>query len=282
MSPLPMPPHANSVLTTGHPHRHREKRRARTCWRLTHLDARGWPAGQCSSGTSFCAPRACRPDRIPGALQHGAAAQGIAQRVPADERDAHSASLTDVDPREIRRKPVPNGLINEYVSAASAQKTCTSAAEFYSRAGQGWCRSGRCAPVWSGGGGCRVQPHGPRRPTRKPSTPATGPRWPTRTGADSGNSVCHASVPQLDPAGHNWTQASAQIWSDVLDLRKCRLKTLAHRLRPLAGRFPAPALHTPLTSQDLAHHWPTATGNGLPNRSRTRIRPGLREHRHRV
>jgi hypothetical protein len=43
--------------------------------------------------------------------------QGIAQRVLA-ERDALSASVTDVDPREIRRKPVPNGLINEYVSAA--------------------------------------------------------------------------------------------------------------------------------------------------------------------
>ena len=32
------------------------------------------------------------------------------------------------------------------------------------------------------------------------------PRWPTRTGADSGNPVRHASVPQLDPAGHSWTR----------------------------------------------------------------------------
>jgi len=44
--------------------------------------------------------------------------QGIAQRVPADECDAHSATVTDVDPRQIRRKPVLNGLINEYVRAA--------------------------------------------------------------------------------------------------------------------------------------------------------------------
>jgi len=44
------------------------------------------------------------------------------------------------------------------------------------------------------------------------------------------------------------------------------------------GRSRAPVLHKPLTRPDLAHHWPTATGNGLPNRSRTRIRPGLREH----
>ena len=43
--------------------------------------------------------------------------QGIAQRVPADERDAHPATATDIDTRRIRRKPVLNGLINEYVRA---------------------------------------------------------------------------------------------------------------------------------------------------------------------
>jgi putative transposase len=44
--------------------------------------------------------------------------QGIAQRVPDDERDTHPATLTNVDARQIRRKPVLNGLINEYVHAA--------------------------------------------------------------------------------------------------------------------------------------------------------------------
>ena len=44
--------------------------------------------------------------------------QGIAQRVPDDERDTHPATVTDVDTRQIRRKPVLNGLINEYVHAA--------------------------------------------------------------------------------------------------------------------------------------------------------------------
>ena len=44
--------------------------------------------------------------------------QGIAQRVPADERDAHRATLTDVDTWQIRRKPVLGGLINEYDRAA--------------------------------------------------------------------------------------------------------------------------------------------------------------------
>jgi transposase InsO family protein len=44
--------------------------------------------------------------------------QGIAQRVPDNERDTHPATVTDVDTRQIRRKPVLNGLINEYVYAA--------------------------------------------------------------------------------------------------------------------------------------------------------------------
>ena len=44
--------------------------------------------------------------------------QGIAQRVPADERDAHPATVTDIDTRQIRRKPILNGLINEYERAA--------------------------------------------------------------------------------------------------------------------------------------------------------------------
>jgi hypothetical protein len=44
--------------------------------------------------------------------------QGIAQRVPAGERDAHRATLTDVDAWRIHRKPVLGGLINEYAHAA--------------------------------------------------------------------------------------------------------------------------------------------------------------------
>jgi putative transposase len=44
--------------------------------------------------------------------------QGIAQRAPADECDAHPATVTDIDTRQIRRKPVLGGLINEHVGAA--------------------------------------------------------------------------------------------------------------------------------------------------------------------
>ena len=44
--------------------------------------------------------------------------QGIAQHVPADEPGAHHATVTDVGARQIRRKPVLDGLINEYAHAA--------------------------------------------------------------------------------------------------------------------------------------------------------------------
>ena len=44
--------------------------------------------------------------------------QGIAQRVPDDERDTPRRAVTDLDTQQIRRKPVLNGLINEYTHAA--------------------------------------------------------------------------------------------------------------------------------------------------------------------
>jgi putative transposase len=44
--------------------------------------------------------------------------QGIAQRVPDDERDAPRATMTDIDSRRIHRKPVLSGLINEYTHTA--------------------------------------------------------------------------------------------------------------------------------------------------------------------
>ena len=44
--------------------------------------------------------------------------QGIAQRVPDDERDAPRAAVTDVGTQQIRRKPILSGLINEYTRAA--------------------------------------------------------------------------------------------------------------------------------------------------------------------
>jgi putative transposase len=44
--------------------------------------------------------------------------QGIAQHVPDDERDGPRATVTDIDNHQIRRKPILNGLINEYTHAA--------------------------------------------------------------------------------------------------------------------------------------------------------------------
>jgi putative transposase len=44
--------------------------------------------------------------------------QGIAQHVPDSERDAHRVAVTDIGAQQIRRKPILNGLINEYTHAA--------------------------------------------------------------------------------------------------------------------------------------------------------------------
>jgi putative transposase len=44
--------------------------------------------------------------------------QGIAQRVPDAGRAAPRPAMTDLDIGRIRRKPVLNGLINEYTHAA--------------------------------------------------------------------------------------------------------------------------------------------------------------------
>ena len=43
--------------------------------------------------------------------------QGLAQRVPDDDRDAPRATVTDLDTGRIRRRPVVNGLINEDTAA---------------------------------------------------------------------------------------------------------------------------------------------------------------------
>jgi hypothetical protein len=64
-----------------------------------------------------------QPARSPDLCHHQLAQpstthQGIAQRVPGDERDSHRATVTDVDIQQIRRKPVLHGLINEYAHAA--------------------------------------------------------------------------------------------------------------------------------------------------------------------
>jgi transposase InsO family protein len=44
--------------------------------------------------------------------------QGIAQRVPDGDPDASQGPAADLDSQRIRRKPVLNGLINEYTRAA--------------------------------------------------------------------------------------------------------------------------------------------------------------------
>jgi hypothetical protein len=109
--------------------------------------------------------------------------------------------------------------------------------------------------------------------------PPAGPQEAARTpGIPSDMRPCHSWM-QRDTAGPD---LSAQIWLDVCDLRKCRTRRPAPWITASDSRSRALRFPKRLTRPDLAHHWPTATGNGLPNRSRTRIRPGIREHRHQV
>ena len=44
--------------------------------------------------------------------------QGIAQRVPGCEREVPRGTAANLDVQRIRRKPILNGLINEYSQAA--------------------------------------------------------------------------------------------------------------------------------------------------------------------
>ena len=100
--------------------------------------------------------------------------------------------------------------------------------------------------------------------------PPAGPQKAARTpGILSVMRPCH-SWTQRDTAG---PETSAQIRLHASDLRKYAPGDRFHGSLPRTGGpgHPSPK---PLTRPDLAHHWPTATGNGLPNRSRTRIRPG--------
>ena len=55
------------------------------------------------------------------------------QQLPADELDAHPATVTDFGTQQIRRKPVLNGLINEYVRAAHVSNTTAGQAASPSR-----------------------------------------------------------------------------------------------------------------------------------------------------
>ena len=88
---------------------------------------------------------------------------------------------------------------------------------------------------------------------------------------------------------HSWTQrdiagpdTSAQVRLGVCDLRKYRPMRSVPWIKAADSRSQALRSLKPLTSPDLAHNWPTDIVSGLPNRSRIRIRPGIREHRHRV
>jgi hypothetical protein len=123
-----------------------------------------------------------------------------------------------------------------------------------------------------------------RQPAHRASPPAQpmAPRWPTkrRRRRESRPSYVRATV------GLNGTQLDLKPppRSGYTPVTRGNIdrEVSPHGSLPRTGDPGHPFSHEPLTRPDLAHHWPTATGNGLPNRSRTRCRPGLREHRHRA
>jgi hypothetical protein len=109
--------------------------------------------------------------------------------------------------------------------------------------------------------------------------PPAGPQEPAWTpGILSVMRPCR-SWTQRDTAG---SETSAQIRLHVCDQRKYRPVRSVPWIAAPDGRSRALRSPKPLTRPDPAHNWPTATGNGLPNRPRTRCRPGLREHPYRA
>jgi hypothetical protein len=63
-------------------------------------------------------PHLRRPDRVRGSLRHGPAASG---HRPARSRlwvRSSGVTAVSIDVRRVRRKSIPNGLINEYSRAA--------------------------------------------------------------------------------------------------------------------------------------------------------------------
>ena len=123
----------------------------------------------------------------------------------------------------------------------------------------------------------------PASTSSKPSAPASGPplAHKNRRGRQESRPPYVRATAGLSGTQLDLTPPPRSGYT-LCDLRKYRPGRPVPWITAPDSRSRAPVPHKPLTRPDLAHNWPTATGNGLPNRSRTRIRPGIREHRHRV
>jgi hypothetical protein len=125
-------------------------------------------------------------------------------------------------------------------------------------------------------------PRSGRHPDHRASSPRPYPATGTRLAHESGREpglILSVRRPShsWDPSGHSWTHQRR------LDPAICAVTCENDIRRDWSGRSQPPGRpsweprpHAPLTCLDLAHDWPTATGNGLPNRSRTHRRPGHR------
>jgi hypothetical protein len=114
------------------------------------------------------------------------------------------------------------------------------------------------------------------RPGTRPASGPENPYHPGRSRPSCVRVTAGLNGTRLDLPGPATTASTAG------DLRKQPRDSSALGAVTPIGVIPAFGLSRPLTRPDLAHHWPTTTVNGLTDRPRTRIRPGVRQDRYRA
>ena len=184
-------------------------------------------------------PPATRPPPAPGTCRpSGAPKTGGCSRAPAAARSAKASTAGS------GTRPAPPTIPEDGTGTQPARRPTTFAMP---RCRCGWPPAPRPPSRCPRRAQRACPPHHLRplhtrlRPDRQPALdrvlrpsqrPPAGPQEPAQTpGIPSVMRPCH-SWTQQDTAGPG---ATTQIRLDVLDLRKCRLKTLAHRLRARAG-----------------------------------------------
>jgi hypothetical protein len=174
---------------------------------------------------------------------------------------------------QIRRKPVLSGLINKIrASRLKPEKAQVKAGILFSSGTAPGTACTSCSPSMH-----TAYPAATRSPastSREPSTPATGPPLAHKNRRRPRESCPSCVRATAGPSGTQWDPgASTHIRLVIPDLRKYRSERPAPSITARDRRPRAPIRSEPLTSQNLAHHWPTATGDGLPNRSFSAIEP---------
>jgi len=111
----------------------------------------------------------------------------------------------------------------------------------------------------------------------QPSGPRMARKYRRRTGGSCPSCVRVTAGPCRTQLVHT---PAASTGKSARDLQRRPEETGSADHPPADAQPRAPIPRKPLTRPDLAHNWPTATVNGLPDRPRTHHRPGSRQHRH--